>query len=441
MHSLKSLLSGFLEMEALPVAADADEVLAPPRGGAAAAGAAALAPGAEIPIPGPAPASRLVALPIAGQGTVGVEVARFERPPPGYRIALLDSSRRVVFVISVEDRDVAIERLEDERVVARSSVTPPEPMVNFAASSMAIWVSVDRDNHRVSFGCGYMMRRNQLVELQLPDHLAGREVQSVVFTEPLVFYEARPPRVNRMPVVLDAPPVVVDRDSLTLEDLARNARLPASMLPDESQTLWGTVSGQRIGVSSELAAAIDYSLDTEGKCLFEIIRRKREKSEFGDPSMVYVRVTIGPAEGDSPGIPFVMEIWPRDCRSPVHNHGNTVAVIKVLHGSISVAWYGPLADKGNPEPRRLDEATFHAGDVTWLTPEMYQTHQLKNPRTDTACITIQSYRYLDRDDVHHEFFDYVGPKGGDLQFFEPDSDIDYLELVRKVGEEYAQRAR
>lgn len=113
----------------------------------------------------------------------------------------------------------------------------------------------------------------------------------------------------------------------------------------------------------------------------------------------------------------------------------------MLHGSISVGWYGPLADKNNPEPVRLDESTFHAGEVTWLTPEMYQTHQLKNPRTDTACITIQSYRYLDRDDVHHEFFDYLAPGGGDLRFFEPDSDIDYLELVRKVREEYAQRKK
>lgn len=459
MHSMKSLLSGFVDMQPaqvplqLPDQATALSWAAAPAGMDGAAAAAAAGEGelpglrAEIPDPTPVAPSRWVELPIAGQGTVGVEVAHFERPPPGYRIALVDSSSRLAFLITVRDLQVVIERIEDGRVTAQSTASAPSPMIGFGASSMAIWVSVDRNNRRVALGCGYMMRRNQLVELQLPSPdkapapPGSWNVRWVVFEEPLAFYADHPPRVNRMPVVIDAPPAVVDRDALTLDALAANERLPASMLPDEAQTLWGTVSGELIAVSQELAEAIDYSLETPGKTLFEIIKRKREKSEFGDPNMVYVRVTIGPAEGDSPGIPFVMEIWPKHCLSPVHNHGGTVAVIKVLHGSISVGWYGPLADKGNPVPVRLAEATFHAGEVTWLTPEMYQTHQLKNPRPDTACITIQSYRYLDRDDVHHEFFDYLAPSGGDRRFFEPDSDIDYLELVRRVREEHAARKR
>jgi hypothetical protein len=395
--------------------------------------------------------SRMVELPMDGQGTISVEVAHFELQPERYVIALADAEGSDVFRIVVRDQSVAIEVIEDG-VPSVGAATATTPFISFPASSMVIWVSVDRSNRRISFGQGYMMRRNEVVSIQLPEqpgleHLAltklcspsrVREVHHVVFDDAIQFYHGRAPRVNLMPVVLDAPPTVVERDAITLEDLARNDRMPASTLPHEAQVLWGAASGARIAISQSDADAINYSLDTKGKTLYEIVQRKRKEAEFGDPNMVYVRVTIGPPRGDSPGVPFVMEIWPKNSYSPVHNHGNTVAIIKVLHGSISSSWFGPLADKDNPEPRRFAEHTFYAGDATWMTPEMYQTHQLRNPRSDTACITIQCYRYLNRDDVHHEFFDYLAPGGGVRRFFEPNSDIEYLDLIQRVRAEYEE---
>ncbi len=134
-----------------------------------------------------------------------------------------------------------------------------------------------------------------------------------------------------------------------------------------------------------------------------------------------------------------MEIWPKGCFSPVHNHGSTVAIIKVLHGSIRVRWFNPLARDQNAKPVSFAEETFEKGDVTWITPEMYQTHQLENPRQDTMCVTIQSYRYLASDNTHHETFDWVSPSGGTLQNFVPDSDYEYLKLLEIVRKDYAAR--
>jgi len=147
--------------------------------------------------------------------------------------------------------------------------------------------------------------------------------------------------------------------------------------------------------------------------------------------MAYIRVTSGPDLGNSPGSPYVMEIWPAQCRSPIHDHSSAVGVIKVLHGSIRSTWFNPLAMTDNAVPEPIATATFSAGDITYLTPSLWQTHQLENP-LDFACITIQTYQYPEEDEVHYETFDYLdGVKNeGDRMFFEPDSDYQYLELMK-----------
>jgi len=55
-------------------------------------------------------------------------------------------------------------------------------------------------------------------------------------------------------------------------------------------------------------------------------------------------------EGNSPGHQFVLEIWPKDHSSPIHNHGDTTAIIKVLHGEIYSEFYNPLAEKSGENP-------------------------------------------------------------------------------------------
>jgi hypothetical protein len=48
-------------------------------------------------------------------------------------------------------------------------------------------------------------------------------------------------------------------------------------------------------------------------------------TEFGDdPHETYLRITLGHSLGKSPGIPYVLEIWPTSNYSPIHNHGNII---------------------------------------------------------------------------------------------------------------------
>jgi hypothetical protein len=49
--------------------------------------------------------------------------------------------------------------------------------------------------------------------------------------------------------------------------------------------------------------------------------------------MTYLRITVGDnSSGTSPGSsPYVLEVWPSHHASPVHNHGSSFIVMKVLH--------------------------------------------------------------------------------------------------------------
>lgn len=123
----------------------------------------------------------------------------------------------------------------------------------------------------------------------------------------------------------------------------------------EGQRLYSYVAGSDIELMSDDIAAINHCLDTEGCALHEKLINKSMIS-YGIPNsnMTYLRITIGCDIGDSPGVPFVLELWPKYHYSPIHTHGDAVAVIKILHGNLTSNYYNPLPrDRGEnwlPEP-------------------------------------------------------------------------------------------
>ncbi len=158
----------------------------------------------------------------------------------------------------------------------------------------------------------------------------------------------------------------------------------------------------------------------------------KKKPPFGgDESKVYLRVTLGLSHGQSPGIPYVLEIWPKGCRSPIHNHGNSYAVIKVLHGGLRIDVYNKnLQDQ-------LTHLDVCKGDVTWISPNWYQAHVLRNDTAD-YCAAIQCYKYGKNDDISWPYFDFVDETKC-IDEYLPDSDIDYGVMKKKVLTEYKQR--
>jgi uncharacterized cupin superfamily protein len=178
--------------------------------------------------------------------------------------------------------------------------------------------------------------------------------------------------------------------------------------------------------------AIEYSIATPGCWCYE--RLKEKANEFGRAAETYLRITLGENNGESPGIPYVMEIWPPGHFSPIHNHGGSSAVVRVLNGEINVSLYAFLGAQ-----QEFAEAAFKKGDVTWISPTLNQVHQLKNVRGET-CITIQCYMYETSDTKHYDYFDYLD-MDYKVQKFEPDSDMDFLTFKQTIRAEWASRPR
>lgn len=270
--------------------------------------------------------------------------------------------------------------------------------------------------------------------------------------------------VFKDPITVNAAMAVKDMNDITIGDVANfTATVPVN-LPSVCQKLYENVGGRQFNLETvnkdydlpadfNLAKAIQCSIDTPGKICYNIIKEKakhEEESGFGDPNMVYLRITMGGNQGESPGIPYVMEIWPSGKYSPIHNHGGSEAIIKVLHGEINVKLFATLK-KATPdsenlllatneayEPEHFKTCNFGLNQVTYITPWLNQIHQLKNNNTVDACITIQCYGYPENSDVHYEYFDFLDTEKHNTGKFFPDSDYSFNDFVIDIYEEYSQ---
>jgi hypothetical protein len=85
-------------------------------------------------------------------------------------------------------------------------------------------------------------------------------------------------------------------------------------------------------------------------------------------------------------------------------------------------------------------ADFDKDDITWISPDLNQIHQLKNQRLDDVCITIQCYMYDQKNRTHYDYFDYLD-KNGNKQQYEPDSDMDFVLFKKTIQTEWLNKTK
>lgn len=366
--------------------------------------------------------------PIKGQGTVSVCPAE------------VDNELRIVLSTSGEDclgLSIGRQRLSlwtrragEHAVLAESS--EPALLLDPDGAGRPYWMSLDSNNGRLRYGKGEMLRELMLFEYGW----AGGQSELVRFARDLQHIRIEGTQVDQvrildMPVIQSPSPHIIASSEVTMEIIAGNSASVIDDLPSACRRLYANVSGPGMTLAPpdfpEFAQAIQYSIVTPGALCH---RKLQEK----DPEFGYLRVTLDTNMGDSPGQPYVLEIWPAGNGSPIHDHGNACAVIKVLHGQIRIAWFSALS----PQIAQPWGSTIaHAGEVTFLTPDCYQIHQLFNPSPKDGgsfCATIQCYRYMDGDMRHYEYFDYI--EDGRVKQFLPDSDWSYLEFKEAIQQEW-----
>lgn len=349
------------------------------------------------------------------------------------------------------------------------------PLLN-PGRNQTFWMSFDKENLILRGGSGYMLAALKLVEKRFeePEDIYDQTLHEKNLKEyqkkygKLSKYSMDPSSIkqgederkivelitSKYPIYQDLPPIVKDHQDITLEDLDAGTAISIKELSPECQRLYENVAGASIKINPpdfpDFAQAIDHSINF-GRCKEVLKRKAQDEFEGGgtnyDANQAYLRVTLGSNLGDSPGIPYVMEIWPAGSYSPIHDHSQANAIIKVLHGSLTTRWFESLdrvqqqkellRPSTNPVPYK--QVVVSKGDVTWLDDRQFQTHQLFNHNVDgTACITIQCYMYNDRDVNHYENFDYVGGTDSEIIGFVPNSDWDYETFKHLLKDEFSK---
>jgi hypothetical protein len=302
------------------------------------------------------------------------------------------------------------------------------------------WISIDSHNQLLQVGVGEARIETAIYTYQFPSPYKNflENLTKIFINEENP--DIQPMRLLRDPITNSVPLIIKDTHKLTMHQIAKSSYLPKANLSLVAQKLHDCISGKRFILDDkdfpDFSKAIERSIVTPGLWCYKRLQEKA--SEFGKPNIkeTYLRITLGLNNGESPGIPYVMEIWPIGHYSPVHNHGGASAIIRVLHGKINVKLF-PFLSK---DVKEFNEAVFKKGDITWISPTLNQVHQLHNLDMNTkTCITIQCYMYENDDITHYDYFDYIDDEKGNIEQYEPDSDMDFISFKHLMKEEWKTR--
>jgi len=349
-----------------------------------------------------------------------------------------DSPERSTIKITLTNGKVQVWRNATEYIDSKNN----SGLVN--SQGAYYWVSLDSQNQTIRVGTGEARVETiiwQFTFLFTED--ADRKVNKL-FMESLTTVTAsvKPIKLLRDPVTSKLPALIKPTEDLSMDAVAQGKYLPKANLPQKAQQLYDCIAGKLFTLDTpdfpDFSKAIEYSIKTPGLWCHERLKEKSTEFDKDKPNYLetYLRITLGQNNGESPGIPYVMEIWPPSHYSPIHNHGGADAIIRVLHGSINVSLFPYLSTDSQVKPfATLD---FNKDDITWISPTLNQVHQLLNKQQNT-CITIQCYIYDQNDNSHYDYFDYIDANNKRQQY-EPDSDMDFVKFKELMRAEYAAAA-
>jgi len=342
---------------------------------------------------------------------------------------LYDSMKTNGLKVEMTDKKVEVSILNPYKVLVDIS--------NDIVHDVPYWFSLDAQNRRIYAGMGEPRIETAKYWYNFKEDSCKKVLECLSNIEHNERIECR--KVLKDPVTRAISLVVKDIDELSMDDIAMGWYMPKANLSMVSQKMYDCISGKKFVLNTvdfpDFSNAIEYSIKTPGCWCNTTLKNKATEFNKEKPNIkeTYLRITLGENNGESPGVPYVMEIWPVGHYSPIHSHAGADAVIRVLHGSINVKLFPYLSEK---MPIPFGVANFNEGDITWISPTLNQIHKLENLRTNKdTCITIQCYMYNEKDRSHYDYFDYIDGNG-EIQPYEPDSDMDYIAFKEKMRTEW-----
>ncbi|KIY71581.1 hypothetical protein CYLTODRAFT_441230 [Cylindrobasidium torrendii FP15055 ss-10] len=398
-------------------------------------------------------------LKISGQGVVTV------RAQPQNLLVLLvtvpsvDAGNGIALVVTHTSCDIywidgqgGLQKFSDDLFTEKNPKKDKWYLKNYETN---YWLSFDLPHGAIKYGIGLQTVQTQLFEIRLKTFDKGAGIWTWAsnweWMAGLEDVKARLGKgdksklllaVTALPIVNDLPPLIRSGDQVSLTELSSGLFTVPANLPVECQHLYNNVAGVNITLDTpdfpDFSSAIEHSVNTPGGYAYNLLQHK--VGELGSDILgTYLRITIGTDLGNSPGIPYVLEIWPAGHYSPIHDHGDAYAVIKVLHGAIECTYYDALREQPAPNPLYPNPTVLCKGDVTWLGKEIYQVHRLRNLSTaGKVCCTVQCYQYGDKDTTHYEAFRYLKEEGSlkEVEDFQPNSDADLATFKTTIWNEW-----
>ncbi len=369
---------------------------------------------------------------IKGQGVFIFELTKTPSTTFETRINCADYSNKIRL-------DIKITKNEFSALLTKSDGNTFEGIERIALSTndkAFYWLSLDSHNLVLRFGIGEARLETESCRIMFDDACKKDllTISQFSFDDAVI----APLRMLRDPISTPVALAVKGSDDLTMDDIAAHRFMPKANLSEIGQLLYDNVAGKKFVLDDddfpEFSQAIEYSIKTPGCWCHTKLAEKSKSKPAGQEKKIYLRITLGQNSGESPGIPYVMEIWPPGCYSSIHSHAGANAIIRVFTGSVAVTMYPFLGTEES-----FGKATFKAGDIAWISPTLNQYHMLKNENLDgPTCITIQCYMY-DKDDLgHYSYFDYLDDNNK-LAQFNPNSDMDFVEFKATMRKEWAKR--
>ena len=336
------------------------------------------------------------------------------------------------------EAELAVEFTEGAvKVCAEDPLVDPNNMMGLVTTPGAYyWFSLDAQNERLCAGIGEPRMDTVIYKYEFP---GGKEFLESLTKILLSADSLTPTKLLRDPITTHVPLKMKGMDELTMDNIAAGDYMPKANLSTVSQKMYECIAGENFTLDTEdfadFSQAIAYSIRTPGCWCYETLKKKATEFNPDSPDIneTYLRITLGQNNGESPGVPYVMEIWPAGHFSPVHSHGGSEAVIRVLHGGIQVELFPFLSN----DVEGFATAQFTEGDLLWISPTLNQVHQLKNVGAE-PCVTIQCYMYDAEDNAHYDYFDYIDADG-EVKRFTPDSDMEFLDFKDLMQEEWQTR--
>jgi hypothetical protein len=360
---------------------------------------------------------------VKGQG-----VFLFKNPEKHIKIRFTDNTQKNIITLVIEDH---------VKIYCKG-IEYKDPNNEIGIVHMAgayYWISINAQTQQIYVGIGEPRLETVIYQCIISGEKKYMETLSTAHYDS----STNMWKVIKDPITRKVPLYIKNTDELTMSDIATSSYMPTACLSDTARKLYECISGKRFVLDDadfpDFSKAIEHSIATPGLWCHKKLKEKSREFNPNVPNLkeTYLRITLGENSGESPGIPYVMEIWPPGHYSPVHSHAGASAVIRVLHGEIHVKLYPFLcAERDGVAP--FGRSDFGVGDITWISPTLNQTHQLVNHKEET-CITIQCYMYENANLRHYDYFDYLDDSGHKKQY-EPDSDMDFVQFKERMKSEW-----